>query len=125
MKGYTGWEIPKARRTQLLRTFPPRYQNVIAHHVTMAFGVDDDYPLPTAVDGWIVGMADDGLGVQAMVVEIGGTTKRPDGSTYHSTWSLGPERKAKESNDVIKLYGFKPVRRTPLSLTPMFFPMGK
>ena len=28
-----------------------------------------------------------------MVVELDGTTDRPDGSTYHITWSLGPGRK--------------------------------
>jgi hypothetical protein len=37
-----------------------------------------------------------------MVVTIDGTTDRPDGSTYHITWSLGPGRKARESNDVLK-----------------------
>jgi hypothetical protein len=36
-----------------------------------------------------------------MVVSIGGTTDRPDGSTYHITWSLADGRRAKESNDVL------------------------
>jgi hypothetical protein len=36
-----------------------------------------------------------------MVVRIGGTTDRPDGSTYHITWSLEDGRRAKESNDVL------------------------
>ena len=41
-----------------------------------------------------------------MVVEIDGTTDRPDGSTYHITWSLGPTRKARESNDVLRDKGW-------------------
>ena len=36
-----------------------------------------------------------------MVVAIGGTTDRPDGSTYHITWSLADGRRAKESNDLL------------------------
>jgi hypothetical protein len=36
----------------------------------------------------MVGADDDCAHVQALVVEIGGTTRRPDGSTYHATWSL-------------------------------------
>ena len=41
-----------------------------------------------------------------MVVSINGTTDRPDGSTYHITWSLGDGRRARESNDVLKERGW-------------------
>jgi hypothetical protein len=41
------------------------------------------------------------------VVELDGTTDRPDGSTYHITWSLGPGRKARESNDVLRDNGWQ------------------
>ncbi len=54
----------------------------------------------------MVGVADDGAGVQALVVEIGGSTRRPDGSSYHIAWSLGAGRKAAESNDVIRVRGW-------------------
>ncbi len=50
-------------------------------------------------------------GVEAMVVAIDGTTDRPDGSTYHITWSLGDGRRARESNDVLqgtRLAGARP-----------------
>jgi hypothetical protein len=43
-----------------------------------------------------VGEADDGAGVQALVVRIGGTTERPDGAIYHITWSLAEGREARE-----------------------------
>jgi hypothetical protein len=43
------------------------------------------------------------------VVELDGTTDRPDGSTYHITWSLGPTRKARESNDVLRDQGWQPL----------------
>ncbi len=54
----------------------------------------------------MVGVADDGAGVQALVVEIGGSTRRPDGSAFHIAWSLGAGRKAAESNDVIRERGW-------------------
>jgi hypothetical protein len=115
---YTGWLVDPADREELLQRFPPRYAEVVAHHVTQKFGDRQATP-PVETSGEIVGFADDGQGVQALVVRIGGTTDRPDGSTYHITWSLGPGRKAKESNDVIARRGWTvlpapvPVRLEP------------
>ena len=43
----------------------------------------------------MIGRADDGESLECLVVEIDGTTDRPDGSTYHITWSLGPGRRAR------------------------------
>jgi hypothetical protein len=77
------------------------------------------------VKGVVVGVADDGAGVQALVVEIGGTTRRPDGSTYHVTWSLGPGRDAVESNDVIRERGWTATgERRRVRLEPKVFAWG-
>ncbi len=103
---YTGWLLDAGDRERLLQRFPPKYPEVVAHHVTQKFGDRQAQP-PSETGGEIVGVADDGKGVQALVVRIGGTTDRPDGSTYHVTWSLAPGRKAKESNDVIARRGFE------------------
>jgi hypothetical protein len=55
-------------------------------------------------------------------VQIDGTTDRPDGSTYHITWSLGPGRKAKESNDVLRDRGWRRLDRAiPIRLEPAVF----
>ena len=89
-------------RNRLLALFPPAYPNVVAHHVTLGLGSEADLPLPRETDGTVVVVGDDGRGVQALVVEIGGTTDRPDGSTYHITRSLGAGREAVESNDVLR-----------------------
>jgi hypothetical protein len=102
---YTGWLVDPADRERLLVRFPPRYPEVVAHHVTQKFG-DRGAELPSETSGVIVGVADDGQGVQALVVRIGGTTERPDGATYHITWSLGPGRRAKDSNAVIAKDGW-------------------
>lgn len=122
MNRFVGWSLDRGQRGALLRRFPPRYAEAVADHVTLKFG-DAQARLPTETSGEIVGVADDGRGVQAMVVQIGGTTDRPDGSTYHITWSLGPGRKAKESNEVIAQFGWmrfpEPI---PVKLEPKGYP---
>jgi hypothetical protein len=120
--GFIGWALDGREREALLARFPPRYGNVVADHVTLKFG-DAAARLPTETSGEIVGEADDGRGVQALVVRIGGTTDRPDGSTYHVTWSLAPGRQAKESNDVIARLGWRPLAEpAPLKLVPQSYP---
>ena len=92
---FSGWLLNPADREALIARFPPRYPDVVAEYVTMKFGDHTTRPL-TETEGQVVGEADDGAGVQAVVVAIGGTTDRPDGSTYHITRSVpaGRGRKA-------------------------------
>ena len=98
-----GWKLPSNERERLLQRFPPRYENVIADHVTQRVGAGS---LPSKPDARILGRADDGKSLECLVAELDGTTNRPDGSTYHVTWSLGPGRKARESNDVLRDKGW-------------------
>jgi len=112
-----GWRLPRDQRDPLLQRFPPKYENVIADHVTLRVGATPDTPLPAKPErAHIVGRADDGRSLECMVVELDGTTDRPDGSTYHITWSLGPTRKARESNDVLRNDGWEPLP-APVDLT--------
>jgi hypothetical protein len=113
-----GWMLDKGERAALLRAFPPAYGRVVADHVTLQSGLPSRPALPSATEAEVVGIADDGAGVQALVVEIGGTTDRPDGSTYHITWSLADGRKPVESNQVIRRHGWKPVDRHRIHLSP-------
>jgi hypothetical protein len=105
---HTGWLVDPEQREALLAQFPPRYLQVVAHHVTLKFG-DQEAQAPAEVAAQIVGEADDGGGVQAMVVAIDGSPARPDGGTFHITWSLTPGREAKESNAVIATRGWTPL----------------
>ena len=100
---FVGWELGRADRARLLDRFPPAYREVVADHVTHK---PDDAPAPHAEVGRIIGRADDGQGVEAMVVEVAGHLRRPDGGVYHITWSLGPGREARESNTVIAELGW-------------------
>ena len=119
----TGWKLPASDRELLLRRFPPRYENVVADHVTLRVGATPDTPLPRKPDdARVVGRADDGKSLECLVVEIDGTFDRPDGSTYHITWSLGPTRKARESNDVLRNHGWRAIDApTPIELEPARF----
>ena len=103
----TGWKLAKHDRALLLERFPPRYENVIADHVTLRTGATPATPLPSKPEARVVGRADDGKGLECLVVELDGTTDRPDGSTYHISWSLGPTRKARQSNEVLKSQGWE------------------
>ena len=117
----TGWKLPPNERELLLRRFPPKYENVIADHVTLRVGATPETPLPRKPDARIVGRADDDNSLESLVVEMDGTTDRPDGSTYHITWSLGPGRKARESNDVLRNEGWNRVDPIPVELEPARF----
>lgn len=111
----TGWKLARDDRDMLLATFPPEYENVVADHVTLHAGATAGTPLPRAVEASVVGQADDGKSLECLVVAIDGSTDRPDGSTYHISWSLGPTRKAKESNDVLRDLGWERIDR-PISI---------
>jgi hypothetical protein len=102
-----GWLLAEDDRERLLEQFPPKYKNVVAHHVTLRSGATPATPLPPYVEARLLGRGDDGSGVECLVAEVGGTTDRPDGSTYHITWSLADGRRARESNDVLKERGWQ------------------
>jgi hypothetical protein len=117
-----GWKLPREQRARLLERFPPKYENAIADHVTLRSGASPETPVPPYVDARIVGRADDCKGLECLVVELEGTTDRPDGSTYHITWSLGPERRAVESNDLLRERGWQNILTPiPIDLEPARF----
>lgn len=117
-----GWAIDRSHRTELLERFAPRYDETVADHVT--FGRRSEAPaMPDADRAIVIGRADDGAGVEALVVEVNGTHDRWDGSTYHITWSLAPGREAVESNAVIAECGWQVVEDRPtVGLEPAEWP---
>jgi hypothetical protein len=120
-----GWKIDRGERDVLLAAMPAAYSDPVADHVTLKSRVDGGASPPADTIGEIVGVADDGEGVQAMVVAIGGTTDRPGGGSYHITWSLdrAKGREAKESNEVIGAQGWTPLKTPrPVTLTGSRWP---
>lgn len=117
-----GWRLDEDERHSLLARFPPKYRNTVADHVTLRSHAAVEAALPQETEGTIVGCADDGHGVEAMVVAIAGAVDRPDGRTYHITWSLADGRRAKESNAVIAERGWSRLDQPiPVSLKPARF----
>jgi hypothetical protein len=118
-----GWKLDRKQREELLRRFPPRYRDAIADHVTLQTNAATQ-PLPDPVEGAIVGRADDGDSLEAMVVTIDGKTGRPDGSVFHITWSLDKSkgRRPRESNDLLKDRNWHALELIPVRLEPARFP---
>lgn len=122
-RSVVGWSLDREQRQALLERFEPRYEKVVADHVTLAARVAADTPLPDSVEAQAVGRIDDDRGVEALVVAIDGSVDRPGGSIYHITWSLGPGRHAKESNDVLANNPWQPLSEPiPLTLIPADWP---
>ena len=122
-RSVVGWKLDRKQRAEMLARIEPTYANVVADHVTLAAKVAPVAPLPDAGSAEAVGRVDDGRGVEALVVAVDGTTDRPGGGTYHITWSLGPGRRAVESNDALAAGPWQPLPEAiPLELTPARWP---
>lgn len=92
---YTGYEIEAGSRQKLATLFPPKYPNFMGHHITEAFGVKDGSVPEQPRRVLVVSHIDNGEDVEGFVVSIDGSSKRPDGGTYHLTWSLDRSNGAK------------------------------
>jgi hypothetical protein len=118
-----GWKLDRSQREELLERFPPHYHDAIADHVTLKTNSERD-ELPGPVASAIVGRADDGDSLECLVVTINGTVDRPDGSTFHITWSLDKSkgRQARESNDLLKRRDWSTLAEPlPIKLEPARF----
>ena len=106
-----GWKLDYSDRARLLKRFPPKWPDIVADHITLDAQAGERATLPGCVRGEIVGITSDSKGVQALVVAIEGDTARPDGSTYHITWSIDRKqgRRPVDSNQVIAEQGWEPV----------------
>lgn len=120
---YTGFQLEPAERERLLSIYPPRYSDIIADHVTLSERASawGHAPKPSFLS--VVGIADDGRGLQCLVVTVGGLLFRPDKKTFHCTWSLvrSAGYRPFDSNDVIRRHGFVSVESVPFNAYPKIF----
>jgi hypothetical protein len=58
------------------------------------------------------------MGVEALVVALDGSTARPDGGTWHITWSLADDRAARDSNAALAQGAWKPRDGGRIDLIP-------
>lgn len=126
MKGISAYILDDESRSELfLWDFPPSFEKIIGHHVTYQFGASDKDPLPPGKKFEVVGYARADDGLEALVVAVDGTIKRPDGGTYHITWTLDPSKYSpKDSNSVIKNSGYMKVDPIEIKMKPVFLPFN-
>lgn len=113
---YNGWLLSEDDREKLLAIFVPKFPEVIAHHVTLSFGKDF---IPDPVTAQIVGYACNPDGVECFVVTLDGTSERPNGGTFHITWSIDRAAgfKPVHSNNLL-IEGFEKIEPIDIMLTP-------
>lgn len=121
MEAYTAFVLSDESRSLLLKKFPPKYPDVIAHHVTVQFGVIPKTSPPPAPESIkVVGYKDSGDGLEALVVAVNGTRERPDGSTYHITWSLDRSKyKPVDSNKLLSKGTFTIIKPIEIQVVPL------
>lgn len=85
---YTAYVLDNSAREALLDRYPPKYPDVIAHHITIQFPVPKGTEAPAPANVKVIGYADSGDGIEALVCSVNGKTERPDGKRWHITWSL-------------------------------------
>lgn len=106
--GYTAYVLSHNSRRALQKIFPPKYTRFIGEHITYKFGVNSDHPLPSdKAKIKVIGYAEDKNGLEALVVSINGSSRRPDGKVFHITWSLERKFKPVDSNRVIASKGIQ------------------
>lgn len=114
---YVCWKLDENQRETLLRTLLTHFPVQVADHVTLQYDVPSLTPLPPEAHGIIVGEIID-RGVQAYVVSVNGTTRRPDGERYHITWSLEEDRYPSEALHLVRRGWFPLENPIPIILIP-------
>lgn len=127
MKGYNGWKVSESDRARLKEAIPPKFERWVGHHVTDKYGVRDTDPLPAVpTNAFVVGVVEE-PGVQALVIEIDGTTQRDDEYTFHLTWSLDLDKRSVEAKHATQYWptaGVALVEPIEITLEPAFFRHG-
>ena len=97
---YTCYKLDTDSRKQLMQLFPPKYPAIRYDHITIAmFDGKAQKPEP-AQSVEIVGIANDGNGIEAFIAKVNGSIRRPDGSIWHITASFDPEKTAPAIFDI-------------------------
>ena len=123
--GYVAFVLDEVSRTKILQTYKPKYPDVIAHHVTLEFGVNEEVGLQLVQQYTnalriveVIGYSDHiGMG-EVLVVAINNNVGRRDPTNlYHITLSIDRSKgvKPKDSNDILRSIGWS--KSTPIVLT--------
>ncbi len=117
-KKYLAFVLDNKSKDKLLAAFPPSFDTIVCHHVTIKFNkvdIEDVEKFQEITRATVVGISSED-GLEALVVNFGGTIKREDGSIYHITHSLTKgKKKPVDSNSLLKSKGFVPVAHISIS----------
>ncbi len=109
------YEIDKSSKAMLMEKFPPKYPEVKYDHITICMGgLEAQTPEPAEMVE-VVGIADDGNGIEALIVKVNDCAVRKDGKVWHITASYDPSKLAPAEFDVFAKPGkaktkpYKPV----------------
>ncbi len=110
------YELDIGSKKELMKKFPPKYPVAKYDHITIAMGgIGAKQPDP-AETVEVVGVADDGNGIEVLIVHVNGSAVRPqDQKPWHITASFDPSKNAPASFDVFAKPGrekekpYKPV----------------
>lgn len=118
---YTGYELTSSSRDLLHRLYPPTNPTWLGHHITELFGVSDDEPAPDAPQSvYAVGYINVD-GIDGFVVEVDGSSKRPDGKVYHITWSINKSKGIKPMHTNNVVHKAAPIDPIQLDVVPKTF----
>ena len=99
------YELSKSSKAMLMAKFPPKYPDVRYDHVTIKMG-GLGAKIPAAAEKVeVVGIADDGNGLEAFIVRVNGTPTRQDGRAWHITASFDSSKMAPAAFDVLSKPG--------------------
>jgi len=109
------YELSKESKAMLKAKFPPKYPDVRYDHVTIEMGGLGAHLPEPAQKVEVVGIADDGNGIEAFIVRVNGTPMRKDGRAWHITASFDSSKNAPAVFDIFSEPGeekekpYKPV----------------
>jgi hypothetical protein len=105
-KNYVGYFLTDQSRNLLLGKFPPKFEKVFCDHITFATGHSDKNIVPESKNISVIGYKIDEGGLEVLVVSVGSTTRRPDGSIFHITHSLNPHKFSPKDSNVLLSKGY-------------------
>ena len=116
---YLAHVLSKDARKTILDKFPPKFPDVIAHHVTIKIGVSTSEKIPSPAKVTVIGYIKD-ESLEALVVTVNDKKFRPDGKRYHITLSLDRSkgRTPAQSNALILTKVFDTVTPFEIKTTP-------
>lgn len=120
-KGYIAYNLTESSRAKLLSEFPPKFSKVVAHHITVQFGVSNLEPLPvTPFKVEVIGYACNDQ-IECVVVRVDDKERRSsDGKLLHITLSHNEEAKPVMSNDLLMDQEYTPVSPLEIEVVPTF-----